>query len=173
MRRRAIWSAVGVAALLAAATITPARSEQGQQAAKDPSWSQFLPPGEGRDLVLDSCATCHDLKMVVEARKSRSEWSKNVDDMIQRGSPVFPEEIAPMKAYLAKNFGADVPKLVSVNAAGRDELTKLPGVTPEAAGRLVEARGKNGRFKTSEEVREALGMNAADFEKVCYLLSLK
>jgi DNA uptake protein ComE-like DNA-binding protein len=60
-----------------------------------------------------------------------------------------------------------------VNAAGRDELTKLPGVTPEAAGRLVEARGKNGRFKTSEEVREALGMNAADFEKVCYLLSLK
>ena len=52
------------------------------QKAKDEGWSELLPPGEGRDLALSSCGTCHNLKVVVHARKDRDAWAKSVNDML-------------------------------------------------------------------------------------------
>lgn len=138
------------------------------QKAMDEGWSDLLPPGEGRDLVLNSCNTCHNLKVVVRARKNRTEWAKSVNDMIQRGSQLFPEEIEPIAVYLSKVFGSDVPKLVNVNAATREDLEKLPNIKPELVTRILEARGKTGSFKNSEELRRALGMERDDFERIRY-----
>src|SRR5437773_10318460 len=90
------------------------------QNAKDDGWSPLLPPGDGRDLVLTSCATCHNVKVVVHARKNRDDWSKTIGDMIQRGAPIFPEEIAPITSYLSTTFGPAVPALVNINAAARE-----------------------------------------------------
>ena len=151
--------------MLLAATLAPA------QKAKDEGWSELLPPGDGLDLVLDSCNSCHNLKVVVHARKTRAEWAKSVNDMIQRGSQIFPEEIDPVTAYLAKAFGQDVPKLVNVNTASREELEKLPNMKPELAARIAEGRAKAGPFKNSEELRRALGIEPADFEKIRYSLA--
>ena len=133
-------------------------------------WTELLPPGKGRELVLDSCTTCHNLRVVVQARLSREAWAKAVNDMIQRGAPVFPEEIEPMTDYLSKAFAPAVPKLVNVNTAGREELEKLPNMKPEIVARIIEARGKAGAFKNSEELRRALGMEKAEFETIVYLL---
>jgi hypothetical protein len=138
--------------------------------AKDEGWPELLPAGEGRQLVLDSCASCHNLKIVVHARMSRADWARSVNDMIQRGAPVFPEEIEPITAYLSKAFGTAVPKLVNVNTASRENLEKLPNLKPEMVARIVEARSKAGPFKNSEELRRALGMEKGDFEKILYLL---
>src|SRR5260370_24258872 len=80
---------------------------------KDEGWPDLLPPGDGRDLVRESCGGCHNLKVVVHARKSRAEWAKSVNDMIQRGSQIFPAEIGPIPTYLSKTFATDVPKLVN------------------------------------------------------------
>ena len=141
---------------------------QGQKA-KDEAWAELLPPGEGREPILNSCASCHNLKIVVLARKSRADWVKTVNDMIQRGAPVFPEEIEPMTAYLSKAFGTAVPKPVNVNTASREDLEKVPNLKPEIAARIFEARSKVGPFKNSEELRRALGMEKGDFEKILYL----
>lgn len=82
-----------------------------QKKAKNDDGTQLLPPGNGRELVISSCDTsCHNLKVIVSARKSRADWAKNVNDMIQRGAPVFPEEIEPMTTYLSEVFGATVPQ---------------------------------------------------------------
>ena len=133
-------------------------------------WTELLPPGKGREFVLESCTTCHNLRVVVQARLTREAWAKGVNDMIQRGAPVFPEEIEPITDYLSKVFGPSVPKPVNVNTARREELEKLPNMKPEIAARILEARGKAGAFKNSEELRRALGMEKAEFETIVYLL---
>ena len=155
------------ALLLMMAALLPA------QKAKDEGWSRLLPPGDGRQAVLESCTNCHNLRVVVNARLSRAAWAKDVNDMIQRGAPLFPEEIDPIIAYLSKAFGPDVPKLVNVNTASREELEKLSNLKPELAGRVLEARSKAGAFKGPEELREALGMEKAEFEKIAYLFKYK
>jgi|ERR1051326_1202217 competence ComEA-like helix-hairpin-helix protein len=141
------------------------------QKPKDEGWSDLLPPGDSRDLVLNSCIGCHNLKVVVQARKTPAEWSKCLNDMIQRGAQLFPEEIEPIRSYFVKSFGKDVPKLVNVNTAGREDLEKSANLPPETAARIVEARGKNGPFRNSEELRRALGMEKEEFEKIHYRLA--
>src|SRR5262245_40502884 len=143
---------------------------RGQKAA-DEGWSELLPPGEGRDLVLTSCNTCHNLKVVVHARKDRDAWAKSVNDMIQRGAQLFPEEIDPITAYVSKAFGPSAPKLVNVNTASREDLERL--LKPQLVVRILEARAKAGTFKNAEELRRALGMEKAEFEKIQYVLEYK
>jgi len=140
------------------------------QNARDEGWSQLLPPGDGRDLVLMSCATCHNVKVVVHARKSREDWTRTLGDMIQRGAPIFPEEIAPITAYLSLKFGPAVPALINVNAATREDLEKLPGMNPQTVMKILDSRGKAGVFKTPEELRTALGMSREEFEMIRYML---
>ena len=140
------------------------------QKPKDEGWSDLLPPDDSRDLVLNSCGGCHNLKVVVQARKSPTEWAKCVNDMIQRGSQLFPEEIGPITTYFVKSFGKDIPALVNVNTAAREDLEKLPNFKPEIVTRILEARGKIGPFKNSEELRRAMGLEKADFEKIRYRL---
>src|SRR5262245_22780045 len=140
------------------------------QNAKDEGWSQLLPPGEGRDLVITSFTTCHNAKVVVHARKHRDDWTKSVGDMIQRGAPIFPEEIDPITNYLAKAFGQNVPKLVNVNSAPRIDLEALPGLNAEMVTRILDARSKTGAIKNPEELRTALAITKEEFENVRYLL---
>lgn len=137
---------------------------------KDESWSELLPPGQGRDMVRDSCVGCHDLKVVVVARKSRADWDKTINDMIERGTPIFPEEIEPMSVYLSKAFGSVVPAPLNVNTAKREELEKVPDLNQEVVTRIIELRGKSGPFKNAAELRQALGMEKENFEKIGYLL---
>lgn len=158
--------------LLAVLWIQSMAAAQAQKP-KDEGWSELLPPGEGKAMVLESCAGCHNLKSTVHERKNRAAWAKTVNDMIQRGAQLFPEEIEPVTNYLAKAFGPDVPKPVNVNTATREEFEKLPNMKPEAAARLLEARRKSGPFKNAEELREALGKQAEDFEKHRYFLKYK
>lgn len=147
-----------------AATLLPG------QKSKDEGWSELLPPGEGRDPVLDSRNSGHNLKVVVQARQSRAEWAKSFNDMMQRGSQLFPEEIDPITTYLSKAFATDVPKLVNVTTASRRDSEKLPNFSPEIGNRIPEAGTKAGAFKNAEELRRAPGMQQDDFEKIRYRL---
>ena len=90
--------------------------------------------------------------------------------MIQRGTALFPEEIEPISAYLAKAFSADTPASVNVNTAKREELEKVPNLNAEVVTRIIEERGKSGPFKKAEDLRQALKMEKENFEKFAYLL---
>lgn len=114
---------------------------------KDEGWSDLLPPGAGRELVLNSCSSCHNLKVVVHARLNRAAWTKSINDMIQRGAPVFTEDIDPITSYLCTAFGPAVLKLVNVNTAGREDVEKRP-LKPEIVTRILEARDKAGLSRT-------------------------
>ena len=153
------------------AALAPLRAQSDIK--KDEGWPELLPPGDARQSVLESCSSCHNLKVVVLARKNRDEWGKAVNDMIQRGAQLFPEEIEPITNYLLKVCGPGVPKLVNVNTATREELAGLPNMGPDLVTRILEARGKAGPFKSAEELRQAVKLDPADFEKIRYLLKYR
>jgi DNA uptake protein ComE-like DNA-binding protein len=155
--------------VLSVLVMLPAAWPQGQKA-KEGGWNELLPPGDGQEMVLNTCGSCHNLKVVVHARKTHDDWIKCINDMIQRGAPLFPEEVEPLTNYLSKYFDATAPKLVNVNAASREELEKVPNMKPEVVTRILDARAKAGSFKNSEELRHALGMEKPEFDKILYSL---
>jgi mono/diheme cytochrome c family protein len=63
-----------------------------------------LPDGEGKDLVMDRCAGCHDLARVEAHSGTKDDWEGVVKYMISLGLAAKPEEDARIVAYLAKNF---------------------------------------------------------------------
>jgi competence protein ComEA len=55
---------------------------------------------------------------------------------------------------------------VDVNAAGEDELVRLPGVGPVRAAAIVERRGRSGPFRSLEELLEIKGIGPATLERI-------
>lgn len=64
-----------------------------------------LPEGEGRNVVLTACVTCHDLTVVTAKRSTREEWEAVVKDMIARGAALSNVESNTVVNYLTRNFG--------------------------------------------------------------------
>jgi competence ComEA-like helix-hairpin-helix protein len=50
------------------------------------------------------------------------------------------------------------PRPLDLNRASSDEISRLPGVGPSLARRIVEERNRRGRFESSENLRGILGM---------------
>lgn len=136
------------------------------------SWSSYLPPGEGQALVISRCTGCHDLRGTLQLRKSAPAWEAIVLDMGARGAPIAVEDVDPLVKYLSSVFGPNAPPFTDANAATRAELTRLPGVTAEAADKLIAARA-NAPLVSDEQVRTALALDTQAFEKVRYYLYVK
>ena len=95
---------------------SPLRSSSNKTAAKTPApksdenlWAKYLPAGEGRSLVLQACARCHDLKTVVARRAPGASWRRSVNEMVILGAPLTAGEITVVAKYLAASFGPEVP----------------------------------------------------------------
>lgn len=50
------------------------------------------------------------------------------------------------------------PRPLDLNHASADEISRLPGVGPSLARRIVEERDRRGRFESSDSLRGVLGM---------------
>ena len=68
--------------------------------------AQDLPAGKGKDLVENTCGSCHGLDVVVAQHATKDGWASIVDYMVSRGATGTPEEIQTIVEYLAKNFPA-------------------------------------------------------------------
>jgi YVTN family beta-propeller protein len=87
------------------------------------SWVHLLPPGRGRDILATNCQFCHDLQRAIAFDRTRERWRQIVGAMHERGSPIRPEEVPVLVAYLTKNFGLDSP---SVKGPGRSLIGMKP-----------------------------------------------
>jgi competence protein ComEA len=83
-----------------------------------------------------------------------------------RWAPARPEQTAPASAVQSLRLRpvpappapvAD-PRPLDLNHASADEISRLPGVGPSLARRIVEERDRRGRFETSDDLRGILGM---------------
>lgn len=55
---------------------------------------------------------------------------------------------------------------VDINAAGEDELVRLPGVGPVRAAAIVEYRSRSGPFRSIEELLEIKGIGPATLQRI-------
>ena len=68
---------------------------------------QELPEGEGKKLLEERCASCHDLKPVVSLRRSQDAWKELVVKMVGYGAQLNDKEVDVATEYLMKHFGPE------------------------------------------------------------------
>src|SRR5262245_52516708 len=63
-----------------------------------------LPEGNGKEIVLNKCTVCHDLKRVRQHLASPEEWADTLGAMENEGLRISEEEYIAVLRYLARNF---------------------------------------------------------------------
>src|SRR5262249_20535281 len=63
-----------------------------------------LPEGAGKEIVLNKCTVCHDLKRVRQHFASPEEWADTLSSMENEGLMLSEEEFVTVLKYLARNF---------------------------------------------------------------------
>jgi cytochrome c5 len=66
-----------------------------------------LPDGAGRNIVLNICTMCHDLKRVRRNLATREEWEETLGAMLNEGAPLSDQDFPVVLSYLAKNFKSE------------------------------------------------------------------
>ena len=96
-----------------------------------PAAAQKLPDGEGKDLFMNVCSTCHALDIATSQKKTRALWQATVDSMVAMGAEANKQQAAAIVNYLAKNFGttdaAPSADPVAAAAAGANAMPEGPG----------------------------------------------
>src|SRR5215469_14537490 len=66
-----------------------------------------LPDGDAKQLVEDTCQTCHSLTNITNSQgHTPEEWKTTVAMMINVGAPVPADKVDVLTNYLIKNFPA-------------------------------------------------------------------
>ena len=120
MRKR---SQVSAALRVAAMTVCIAlagcgqapQSETGAEPEPPRDWSDFnirdvFPEGEGRELVLNNCQSCHVLVPLLVLPMDEAAWYRNGLEHRERVEGLSDEEFETVYEYLASAFKPDRPK---------------------------------------------------------------
>lgn len=70
----------------------------------------------------------------------------------------------PTPAHTTRPAGEAPP--VNINDAGREELERLPGIGPALAARIIEHRGRHGRFRRAEHLLMVRGISERRFRRL-------
>jgi competence protein ComEA len=122
--------------------------------------AQDLPAGKGKELVENTCGSCHGLDVVVAQHATKDGWSSIVDYMVSRGASGTPEEIQTIVEYLAKNYPAAAAK-TNVNKATSMDLQTQLELTAKDADAIVKYRTDHGNFKDFDSLAKVPGVDAA------------
>ena len=70
---------------------------------------EFFPPGEGHDLVVETCLNCHEILTFGLARKSRDGWMRSRAYHANRFPSLSETQIESMYEYLVAKLNPDFP----------------------------------------------------------------
>jgi competence ComEA-like helix-hairpin-helix protein len=73
-------------------------------------------------------------------------------------APARPLQPPRMRASAAPPAPVADPRPLDLNRASADEISRLPGIGPSLARRIVEERDRRGRFESPDGLRGILGM---------------
>lgn len=144
--------------LLALASLSGSRAQTPDAAAAR------LPPGPGRDSVVQTCSGCHSLGMVTGKRRSADEWSAVIQEMIGHGAHIDADHATIIRNYLTAHFSVaaatgappvaasnDAPGPVYPRPSGPNQwpaygggnanqnYSPLTQITPQNVGKLKQA----------------------------------
>jgi virginiamycin B lyase len=80
-------------------------------------WSQTLPDGRGKALVVSHCTRCHNAQKFTDLRLTRHDWQENVELMVRYGVPLTPSQAEEVTTYLTNSFPGQ-PRPPAVIKAG-------------------------------------------------------
>ena len=63
-----------------------------------------LPEGAGKQIVLNKCTVCHDLKRVRQHFATPEDWADTLNAMHNEGLMISDEDLVTVLKYLARNF---------------------------------------------------------------------
>jgi mono/diheme cytochrome c family protein len=63
-----------------------------------------LPDGAGKQVLLNKCTSCHDLKRIKQHFASPEDWADTLYAMLNEGASLSDEEFLVLLTYLARNF---------------------------------------------------------------------
>lgn len=112
--------------------------------------SRTLLPGKGVDITTARCVLCHDAQHITRTRLSRGEWEFSIKNMIERGAPIAPAEIAPILEYLATYYNRDsAPPAADASAPVEpaDTVTRLLTANACSACHQLDKRVVGPSFK--------------------------
>ena len=95
---------------------------------------------KGKEVAGQACVQCHSMRYVQLQRRSAERWKNTVYAMISTGALVLPEEIEPLTAYLAADFGpSSPPPALSGQSSGgsRSAARTLEQQLPEGKGKSI------------------------------------
>jgi len=125
--------------------------------------AQDLPDGKGKDLVQNTCGSCHGLDVVVSQHATKDGWASIVDSMVSRGATGTPDELQTIVDYLAKNF-PPLPDKVNVNKAAAKDIETGLELTSQEAEMIVKYRTDHGDFKDFDTLAKVPGLDAKKLE---------
>jgi competence protein ComEA len=151
-------AALSIALLSATLVPTSARAAAQDPAAPAKSAASPFPPGPGRDALFKACKECHGPESVLGQLKTRSEWSKTLDEMAANGATATDEEWTAILDYLDTYYS-----LIMVNTAPAKELAAKLDVPAEVAASIVSVREK-AKIASIEELKKVPGIDAAKLD---------
>ena len=98
---RLLWS-LAIVFVLTASLAIGAQNPQ-TQTTPDDGHSNF-PPGEGRELTLKVCSTCHSVDLLADQQLDRDGWKETVTQMASMGADATEEQLNQIIDYLTKAF---------------------------------------------------------------------
>src|SRR6266478_9890420 len=69
-----------------------------------------LPAGLMQAKATTACTECHEARIILQQRLSKTAWTKEVDKMRKWGALVDPSDRDALIDYLSTNFGPDQPR---------------------------------------------------------------
>jgi len=63
-----------------------------------------VPDGPGKEILLNTCTQCHDLKRIRRQGRTPEAWLEVLDAMLNEGAPLSEQELPVILRYLARNF---------------------------------------------------------------------
>ena len=66
-----------------------------------------------------------------------------------------------------------LPQKIDINAAGAQDLQRLPGIGPVLAQRIVDWREENGDFMIVEDLLAVEGIGAAKLDEIRDLITIQ
>jgi competence protein ComEA len=129
--------------------------------------AQSLPDGPGKAEMMSTCSSCHALDQALSATRDRKGWTQIIVDMIDKGLSASDQDLQTILDYLVKNYGYGEPATsakVHVNKAAVTDLESVISLTPAEATAIIDYRGKNGPFKSIDDLKKVSGIDPAKLD---------
>jgi putative hemolysin len=103
-------SETGNAAQAAAAQPQSTPAASAEKPAGQSSLASIFPPGPGRELVLNSCGSCHSAVCAARGQRTAERWDSIKKDHKEKLSGSSSEDLNVMFSYLTANFNDTKPE---------------------------------------------------------------